>query len=70
MAIAHLDAVGRCCGRKPMVYKRPGTAEVCPFRFCPRCDRAFDMEGQQVANWAFVRVDGEFEPNVRYARKI
>lgn len=45
---ATLDERGRCCGRKPMVYKRPA-----PHFFCPRCNREFTPDGCQHANWAF-----------------
>ena len=43
-----LDEKGRCCGRKPLVYKRP------PHLFCCRCDREFTPEGVHRANWAWV----------------
>lgn len=52
-----LDDKGRCCGRKPIVYKRDGQ------KFCPRCDRAYDLEdGYQITNWAWRRSphDGSF----------
>uniref|UniRef100_A0A6M3LEZ0 Uncharacterized protein n=1 Tax=viral metagenome TaxID=1070528 RepID=A0A6M3LEZ0_9ZZZZ len=43
-----LDEKGRCCGRKPIVYKRD------PYRYCPRCDRAYDLdEDRQIPNWAW-----------------
>jgi len=43
-----LDDKGRCCGRKPIVYKTPY------FRyFCPRCDREYNENGVQECNWAF-----------------
>lgn len=46
-----LDEKGRCCGRKPLVYK--------PERFCVRCDRAFDLEtGEQIPNWAWKQSAG------------
>lgn len=48
------DNNGRCCGRKPMTYKRP------PHLFCPRCDVAYDMAGTQIENWAWKRRDEEF----------
>lgn len=45
---ATLDENGRCCGRKPITYKRDAK------KFCPRCDREFDpYTGEQVANWAY-----------------
>jgi hypothetical protein len=44
-----LDEKGRCCGRKPLVYKRD------PHLFCTRCDRAFDPDtGKQIGNWAWM----------------
>ena len=46
---ARLDAKGRCCGRKPLVYKSPP-----PHRFCIRCDRAYHLiKNQQIENWAW-----------------
>jgi len=33
-----LDDKDRCCGKKPLVYKRY------PHFYCTRCDRAFDLE--------------------------
>jgi hypothetical protein len=29
--------------------------------FCPRCDRAFSMEGKQIANFAWAEVDDRFQ---------
>ena len=44
-----LDDKGRCCGRRPLVYK---TAPA--HKFCTRCERAYDIEtGEQVENWAW-----------------
>lgn len=44
-----LDKLGRCCGRKPLVYKRYPS-----HKFCCRCNASFDPEtGRQIANWAF-----------------
>lgn len=49
-----LDAKGRCCGRKPLSYKREPA-----HLYCPRCDRAFDpTTGKQVENWAFSKCKG------------
>ena len=51
-----LDDHGRCCGRKPLVYKR-WPAHL----FCSRCEAAFDTAtGQQIDNWAYVRVGDAF----------
>ncbi len=44
-----LDSDGRCCGRKPLVYKRPPA-----HKYCTRCDRAYDsVTGEQLVNWAW-----------------
>ena len=59
--IKSLDDKGRCCGRKPIVYKREGHS------FCPRCDRAFDLEtGVQVENWMWRWSPGSFVNGVKY----
>lgn len=52
-----LDDKGRCCGRKPLVYKRP------EHRFCFRCNRAYHLiQNFQIDNWAWKRrADGQFE---------
>lgn len=54
-----LDDKGRCCGKKPRVYKR------WPYkgRFCFRCCRSYDLEGNdQIENWAWHKLpDGQFE---------
>lgn len=44
----HLDEKGRCCGKKPLVYKRPSF-----HYFCARCNREYGPEGEQQDNWAF-----------------
>ena len=50
-----LDRRGRCCGRKPLVYRRP------PHLFCVRCDAGFDPDtGNQIANWAYEPLNGGF----------
>lgn len=56
---AQLDAKGRCCGRKPIKYKRE------QHYFCHRCSRAFSLEtGKQIPNWAWTKIsDAEFRPN-------
>lgn len=39
-----LDINGRCCGRKPMVYKSgTWTPLQRPHRFCPRCGASFEI---------------------------
>lgn len=50
-----LDAKGRCCGKRPILYIRP------PHWFCPKCDRAYNMAGEQIENWAWRHVDHGFE---------
>lgn len=55
-----LDDKGRCCGIKPLNYKRAPEA----YRFCHRCDRAYDANGEQMPNWAWRMVEpGVFENN-------
>lgn len=56
-----LDEHGRCCGRKPLVYKRDHGLNYPAGHFCVRCDRAYDAAtGVQIPNWAFVQVDVGF----------
>jgi hypothetical protein len=52
-----LDDKKRCCGRKPIVYKRP------PHLFCHRCHASFNPDtGEQIPNWAYYALgDGRFE---------
>lgn len=53
--MSSLDEKGRCCGRKPLAYKRPHHL------FCFRCDKAFNPQGQQIENWAYKKNEsGEF----------
>jgi len=50
-----LDEKGRCCGRKPLVYRRPHHRF-----FCHRCHAEFDPEtGKQIPNWAYYRLDND-----------
>lgn len=52
---ATMDDLGRCCGRKPLIYKRDR------YFFCTRCDRAYDLgTRRQINNWAWCEVDGGF----------
>lgn len=51
---AFLDEKGRCCGRKPLVYKRPSF-----HYFCCKCSRDFGADGSQYGNWAYVK-DGDW----------
>lgn len=55
--MSKLDEKGRCCGRKPIEYKRDRR------KFCFRCDRSFDIEtGEQMENWAWRQNEkGEWE---------
>ena len=54
--MAQLGASGRCCGRKPLKYVRAPR-----HLFCPRCDRAYDIEtGAQMLNWAWQMWDGQW----------
>ena len=49
-----LDEKGRCCGKKPLVYKSRNSTAEGPQRYCPRCDRAYDLnENEQISNWAY-----------------
>jgi len=67
-----LDEKGRCCGRKPLVYKRRQGLLNPSGLFCCRCDRHFDPEtGEQIENFAWILKDGEFverDPITREAR--
>jgi len=47
--MSSLDKKDRCCGRKPLVYKRQNML------FCCRCDRQYNpiTKGQQ-ENWAWL----------------
>lgn len=48
MAIKQLNERGQCCGRKPIVYKRP------PHLFCHKCNRSYNSRtGVQIENWAY-----------------
>ena len=53
--MSKLDDKGRCCGRKPIRYKRSGRL------FCSRCDREYLIEtGEQVESFAWKRVSGDW----------
>ena len=43
-----LDDLGRCCGRKPIAYKRPAHR-----LFCYRCCAEYAPDGTQRPNWAW-----------------
>lgn len=52
--MSKLDAKGRCCGRKPIVYKSGYFTREGPQKFCDRCDRSFSLNtGEQIENWAW-----------------
>ncbi len=43
--VTRLDEKGRCCGRKPMVYKHGGLTPMgSPHKFCPRCGNDYDID--------------------------
>ena len=69
--MAQLDEKGRCCGRKPIVYKGQHSTPEGPQRYCPRCDRAYHLEENwQISNWAYRRrYDGEFVRNANIGSK-
>lgn len=49
-----LDEQGRCCGRKPIHYKRGNSYQSGPRYYCDRCDATFSVEtGEQVPSWAY-----------------
>lgn len=55
--------IGRCCGRKPLTYKRDA------HHFCTRCSRSFDLQTkEQIPNWAWARLDSGFQSTQK--RKI
>ena len=54
--VKRLNERGQCCGRKPIVYKRPHHHLV-----CTRCDAYFDpTTGEQIESWAYVKVNDGF----------
>lgn len=58
-----IDAKGRCCGRKPLHYKRGLTTTLNrPQLFCTRCSAAYDPEThEQLENWAWFKDErGQF----------
>lgn len=55
---ARLDDLGRCCGRKPLTYRRTRAL------FCCRCNREFDDATlTQRANFSWRAVPGGFVPS-------
>jgi hypothetical protein len=61
-----LDENGRCCGRKPIIYKGGSwRSPDVPQRFCGRCKRAYALNApHQIENWAFKVEDGGFSCRV------
>jgi hypothetical protein len=58
----------RCCGRKPLHYKRGLTTTLKrPQLYCTRCDAAYDPTTKaQLENWAYRRDDsGNFVRRTR-----
>ena len=55
----HLDDKGRCCGRKPIVYKST------QLLFCSRCGADYNMAGEQVPNWEYPRLTDIMSASVR-----
>ena len=54
--VKQLNERGQCCGRKPIVYKRPAH-----HLFCSRCMACFDpTTGEQIKSSAYVKVNGGF----------
>lgn len=57
-----LDEKGRCCGVKPLIYKRPHY-----HTFCTRCDRSHGEDGDMLANWAWaVLAEGKARRRLPY----
>jgi hypothetical protein len=54
--MSDLDVKGRCCGRKPLVYKKKKKL------FCPRCDKEFSIETKkQIPSYFWMKnKDGTF----------
>jgi hypothetical protein len=52
-----LDEKGRCCGRKPIVYKRPKL-----HYFCDRCCSEYSAEKRKVHNFAWELRGGNWIP--------
>jgi hypothetical protein len=51
-----MDEFGRCCGRKPLVYRgRHGNRGF----FCDRCCRRYDLDTREwIENWAWKKNQG------------
>ena len=58
-----LDDKGRCCGRKPLIYKRDKRwSRTRDFHyFCCRCAREFNADGKQRQSFSWkLLADGQF----------
>jgi hypothetical protein len=65
-----LDDKGRCCGRKPLFYKR-GWNHRGPHHFCTRCSREYTEAGEQRENFHWKEVTpGVFDKRRRYGFKV
>lgn len=67
--VAHLNERGQCCGRKPLIYKRPHH-----YLYCTRCSASLNpVTGKQEPNWAW-EADGDAfvatSPTSEYARPL
>jgi hypothetical protein len=60
-----LDEHGRCCGRKPLVYKRPDH-----HYFCAKCDAEFTPDGKQRPNWAWLPHGENFVPKYPNSNRV
>lgn len=57
-----LDEKGRCCGKKPIVYRGKNNTAEGPHRYCPRCDRGYELDAPfQINNWFWKKQDGVFK---------
>lgn len=56
-----LSPNGRCCGKKPIVYKTAHYAPGGPQLYCDRCYRSYNLESrEQISNWAWEKRGDEF----------
>jgi len=62
--IKYLDEHGRCCGRKPRVYKRARRT------WCPRCHASHDIEtGEQIACEFWIAKGDGFVPKYQQGER-
>jgi len=59
-----LDALGRCCGRKPVHYKTKSglRSQPDPHFFCTRCDSTFGTDGKQRPSIMYLAAEGGLTP--------